>query len=210
MWRPKTGAGRRGATTPNFSRTTRPTSPLALPCPPTPTPHPTPHPPPTHTPHTHTPPTPTHHHHHPTHTSGPPSASCRGTATCWALAPCGACCRWLAQTWETRRAGGGLRRKSLRSLPGMGTSGCGVRAHRGISQGHVPPAPLSAPLPCPNLAPPWPPAPPQALSVLTMLRKICNHPCLHSPAAAEEGAALEGGGGQAEEQAEFDPDQSGG
>ena len=54
----------------------------------------------------------------------------------------------------------------------------------------------------------------QALTVLTNLRKICNHPSLCPPAALVPGegsacgaaaAAAAGGGGE-----EFDPDQSGG
>ena len=53
----------------------------------------------------------------------------------------------------------------------------------------------------------------QALTVLTNLRKICNHPSLLG-ASPEREEAAEGAGGSAGEadaqQQEFDPDQSGG
>lgn len=48
----------------------------------------------------------------------------------------------------------------------------------------------------------------QALSVLTNLRKLCNHPALYRSADAEDDGAAEGGEEGAAGQA-FDPDQSG-
>ena len=51
----------------------------------------------------------------------------------------------------------------------------------------------------------------QALSVLTSLRKICNHPALYMPAPEGAEAAVDNGeGSDAGDVAEFDPDQSGG
>ena len=142
--------------------------------------------------------------------AGPPSSSCACTAPCWAPPACASCWPPAAATMGTRWGGlWGLWRWGCEWVWWWRQSeehaACLVTRHKPL---HIRPStaclvykphyPAAWQLPSPAL-------PCQTLTVLTNLRKICNHPALYAPGGGE---GQEAGGEQQE--AEFDPDQSGG